>query len=159
MKQTYSRRNFIQSGALVTAACAASTAIPSLAQTAPASGKPSPVRLGLASYTFRKFNLEQALKRIKDLGLRHAEFYRGHIPLESSPEQIKAVLNLCKDYDVIPVAFGVEPFTKDHDANKKRFDESFYDPMRMSPDQFAARVKADVAKWESIVQRTGIQVE
>ena len=47
----------------------------------------------------------------------------------------------------------------DDPANRKRFDENFYDPMRMSPDQFATRVKADVAKWERIVQRTGIQVE
>ena len=47
----------------------------------------------------------------------------------------------------------------DDPVNKKRFADNFYDPMRMSPDQFAARVKADVAKWERIVQQTGIQVE
>jgi tripartite-type tricarboxylate transporter receptor subunit TctC len=47
----------------------------------------------------------------------------------------------------------------DDPANRKRFEDSFYEPMHMTPDQFAARVKADVAKWEGIVRRTGIQVE
>jgi tripartite-type tricarboxylate transporter receptor subunit TctC len=47
----------------------------------------------------------------------------------------------------------------DDPANRKRFDDSFYEPMRMSPVEFAARVKADVAKWERIVQQTGVQAE
>ena len=47
----------------------------------------------------------------------------------------------------------------DDPANKKRFDETFYDPMKMSADQFAARVKADVAKWERIVKETGVEAQ
>ena len=78
--------------------------------------------VGVQSYTFRNFDLEQALKRTKELGLKYAEFYRSHIPTDSSPEKIKGILKLCKEYDVTPVAFGVERFTKDHDANKKLFD-------------------------------------
>jgi tripartite-type tricarboxylate transporter receptor subunit TctC len=54
---------------------------------------------------------------------------------------------------------GVVTTMLDDPANRKRFEDGFYEPMRMTPDQFAARVKADVAKWERIVQRTGIQVE
>ncbi len=79
-------------------------------------------KVGVQSYTFRKFKLEQAVKKIAELGLHYAEFFRGHVPLESTPEQIKAVLSLCKDNDVTPIAYGVEPFSKDVDANKKRFD-------------------------------------
>ena len=37
-------------------------------------------------------------------------------------EQIKAVLSLCKDNGITPAAYGVEPFSKDNDANKKRFE-------------------------------------
>ena len=62
----------------------------------------------MQSYTFRNFNLEQALKRTQELGLKNAEFYRGHIPLDSSPDKLKGVLKLCAEYDVTPVAFGVE---------------------------------------------------
>lgn len=45
----------------------------------------------------------------------------------------------------------------DDPDNKKRFDESFYDPMKMSPEQFSARVTADVARWERIVRDTGVE--
>lgn len=79
-------------------------------------------KIGVQSYTFRNFDLEQALKRIKELGLKYGEFYQKHIPANNSPDQIKSILKLCKEYDVTPVAFGVQGFTKDHDANRKVFD-------------------------------------
>ncbi|MBL8793395.1 MAG: sugar phosphate isomerase/epimerase [Planctomycetia bacterium] len=78
--------------------------------------------LGVQSYTFREFDLEGALKRTKDLGLKHGEFYQKHCPLNSNPEQLKAFQKLCKDYDVTPVAWGVQGFGKDHDANKRVFE-------------------------------------
>jgi sugar phosphate isomerase/epimerase len=80
--------------------------------------------LGMQSYTLRKFNVEQALKRIHDLGLRYVEFYpgqTGQLKLDSAPEQIKAMLKLCKDYDVTPLAWGVQGFKKDDAANEKIF--------------------------------------
>ena len=47
----------------------------------------------------------------------------------------------------------------DDPANKKRYDESFYDTMRLSADEFAARVRSDVARWERIVKETGIEAQ
>jgi inosose dehydratase len=81
-----------------------------------------PFKIGAQSYSFRDFKLEQALKQYQSLGLKYAEFFRDHIPVESTPEQIKAVLNLCKEYGVTPLAFGVESFSKDHDKNRKKFE-------------------------------------
>jgi sugar phosphate isomerase/epimerase len=78
--------------------------------------------IGVQSYTFRNFDLEPALKRIKELGLKHAEFYSKHIPPDSSPDALKEILKLCKEYDVTPVGFGVSGFSKDHEANKKLFE-------------------------------------
>lgn len=78
--------------------------------------------VGVQSYTFRKFSLERMLKACKDLGLKNVEFYRGHIPANSTPEQIKAFLSQCKDFEVTPISFGVENFSKDHDKNKKLFE-------------------------------------
>jgi sugar phosphate isomerase/epimerase len=78
--------------------------------------------LGAQTYTFRKFELEQALKRMQKLGLKYGEFYNAHIPLNAKPAAIKAFLSLCKDYGVTPRAWGVHPFTKDHDANKRVFE-------------------------------------
>ena len=78
--------------------------------------------VGIQSYTFRKFKLEQALKRTQDLGLHFVEFYNGHVPLKSTPDQISAVKKLCGEYGITPIAFGVEGFSKNHDANKKKFE-------------------------------------
>jgi sugar phosphate isomerase/epimerase len=35
---------------------------------------------------------------------------------------LQAILKLCKEYDVTPVCFGVQTFTKDHDKNKQVFE-------------------------------------
>ncbi|MCI0704109.1 MAG: sugar phosphate isomerase/epimerase [Planctomycetia bacterium] len=78
--------------------------------------------VGVQSYTFRNFELEQALKRTKELGLKSAEFYSKHIPPNSSPDALKAILKLCKEYDVTPMGFGVSGFSDNHDANKKLFE-------------------------------------
>jgi inosose dehydratase len=78
--------------------------------------------VGVQSYSFRQFNLEQTLQRTADLGLRYIEFYRGHVPTNSTEAQIKAVKNLCQKFNVNPIAFGVERFTKDHAANRRLFE-------------------------------------
>ncbi|MSR29889.1 MAG: sugar phosphate isomerase/epimerase [Gemmataceae bacterium] len=78
--------------------------------------------LGIQSYTYRNFDLEPALKRIQEIGFTQAEFYQKHIPLNSTAEQLKALKKLCADYNVRPMAFGVQRFTKDADANKKTFE-------------------------------------
>ncbi|MBX9584469.1 MAG: TIM barrel protein [Gemmataceae bacterium] len=111
------RRSFLQAAGM--AVCAGSWPVRSAA----AAGDLTPdISLGVQSYTFRSFDLEPALKRMKDLGLANAEFYSKHIPPNSSPEQIAATLKLCREYGVSPAGFGVQQFTRDHAANKKLFD-------------------------------------
>lgn len=78
--------------------------------------------LGVQSYSFREFDTEGALKRIQELGLHFVEFYQKHAPPDSSAEQVKALLRMCRDYGITPVAWGVQRFTKNHDSNKKIFD-------------------------------------
>ena len=89
---------------------------------ASAAGDFNGFNVGIQSYTFRNFDLEQMLKKSKELGLKYAEFYSKHIPPGSSPEKLAAILKLCAEYEVKPAGFGVSRFTKDHDANKKMFD-------------------------------------
>lgn len=112
--RTMDRRAFLASSAAI--------ATGFVANAAPGSSDTPGFNLGVQSYTFREFDLDAALKRIKELGLKHAEFYSKHIPPNSSPEKIAEILKLCKEYEVAPVGFGVQRFTKDHDANKKLFD-------------------------------------
>jgi tripartite-type tricarboxylate transporter receptor subunit TctC len=47
----------------------------------------------------------------------------------------------------------------DDPANKKRYEEGFYDIVRLSSDGYAARVRSDVAKWKRIVAETGIETQ
>ncbi len=115
------RRRFFQLGAASTAL--ALTGFPTPQTRADKPAEPfGGFLLGIQSYTFRNFDLEQALKRTKQLGLHFAELYQKHAPLNSTPEQIQAILRLCKEYEVTPRTFGVQRFTKDHDANKKVFE-------------------------------------
>ena len=116
-----SRRQFLQTGTAV----AAGTALFGRAaghgfedQGADIGG----YKVGVQSYTYRNFTLEQTLKKIQDLGLGWVEFYSKHADPKSSPEQIKAMLKLCNEYKVKPIAFGVQKFTKDHDKNRKEFE-------------------------------------
>ena len=113
----FSRRDLLRTGAAV----AAAAALPAWARADdkdPFAG----FTVGVQSYTFRNFNLERAVAKIAECGAKAVEFFRGHVPVDSKPEQIKAVLKLCGDHGVKPVAFGVEPFSKNHDENKKRFE-------------------------------------
>jgi sugar phosphate isomerase/epimerase len=115
------RRRFLQLGA-----AASLGALPGLVHAADSKDADpfGGFHLGMQSYTFRNFNVEGALKRIKELGLHYVEFYpgqKGQLKLDSTPEQIKAMLSLCKDYEVTPLAWGVQGFKKDDKANEQIF--------------------------------------
>jgi sugar phosphate isomerase/epimerase len=88
MKNTLSRRNFVQSGAFVAAACAASGAAPSFAQAVPETGKPCPIKLGVCSYTFREFSRTQMLGFLKDLHLAdlNVKDIKDHLPMDPALE-------------------------------------------------------------------------
>jgi sugar phosphate isomerase/epimerase len=117
MKVTYSRRNFVQSGALLAAACAANTAVPSFAQASPASGKPSPIRLGVASYTFRNFTRAQLIGFMKQLNLTglNAKNVKDHLP-DDPQEEAKALADYAAA-GIEPHAAGTIGFLKDDDAD------------------------------------------
>jgi sugar phosphate isomerase/epimerase len=116
------RRRMLQVGA----AALGAAAIPSLGSAAePRNGEGNDpfggFTVGIQSYSYRKFSLERALEQIQMLGVRHVELYREHVPINATDAQMKAFRNLFEKYRVAPVAFGVERFTKDHDANRRLF--------------------------------------
>jgi sugar phosphate isomerase/epimerase len=115
MSDSLSRRSFLKASAAAGAALLAP-------HTLAAADEFAGFKLGVQSYTFRNFDLEPMLKKTQELGLKYAEFYQKHIPATSTPDKLKAILALCKEYDVAPVAYGVQGFTKDTDANRKLFD-------------------------------------
>jgi sugar phosphate isomerase/epimerase len=116
MKNTYSRRSFVQSGALIAAASVASRAIPAFAlEPVPESGKPSPIHLGLASYTFRNFTREQMIGYMKQLNVTdlNCKDVKNHLPMDPT-EEAKALA----DYAAAGIklhAAGTIYFPKDED--------------------------------------------
>ena len=111
MNSSFSRRTFVQSAALLTA----DSAIPSFADPSQATGAPSPVRLGLASYTFRNFTRAQMIGFMKQLNLTalNPKDAKDHLPMDPA-EEAKAMA----DYTAAGItlhAAGVIYFPKDED--------------------------------------------
>jgi sugar phosphate isomerase/epimerase len=117
MKSILSRRSFVSSGALAAAAYASSSALPSLAQAAPASDTPSPVHLGLASYTFRNFSRAQLIGFMKQLNVLslNVKDVKDHLPMDPQGEA-----QALDDYHAAGIqlhAAGAIYFPKDEDAD------------------------------------------
>lgn len=84
MNQYTNRRQFFQtSGAAVLAGCLTSVS------TAQAKPQKNPLTLGMASYTFRKFNLEQAVAMTQTVGVNKICLKSMHLPLEALAAEIK----------------------------------------------------------------------
>lgn len=88
----YTRNEFLKltglsiSGAAV---AAAGSGVTNLTNSGPR--KDVTLRLGLASYTFRKFSLDDTIKWAKQLGLQGISLKDMHMPLTASASDIKAI--------------------------------------------------------------------
>ena len=121
MKNSFSRRNFVQSGALIAAASTISNISSLFAQQpSQASGKPSPIHLGLASYTFRKFTREQMIGYMKQLNVYalNAKDVKNHLPMDPS-EEAQALADYAAA-DIKLHAVGTISFLKDEDDDLRR---------------------------------------
>jgi len=91
-----SRRDFLRTAGAGAAAVsgarlwAGGTGGPAESPASVAAGK-HPFELGLASYTFRAFGLDETLGFAKRLALRRISLKSMHLPLESAPDQIRTV--------------------------------------------------------------------
>jgi sugar phosphate isomerase/epimerase len=115
MKNVLSRRDFARSGALVAAAFAASRDVFALTQEQ--SAAESPIRFGVASYTFRNFTRAQMIAFLKQLNVLalNAKDVKDHLPTD--PQQETSAL---ADYAAAGIklhAAGTIYFPKDEDAD------------------------------------------
>jgi sugar phosphate isomerase/epimerase len=116
MKNTLSRRNFVRSSALVTAAVAAPTStLPVLEKTSV--NEASPIHLGLASYTLRNFTRAQMIAFLKQLNVStlNLKDIKDHLPSDAQAESAALA-----DYAAAGLqlhAAGTIYFEKDDDAD------------------------------------------
>lgn len=90
------RRNFLK----LSGAGMAALALPEFAKSAeiPERKMPKfPVRLGLASYTLRKFGLDDVIAVCKRLQFRYVSLKDMHLKLDSTDAEIAAAVQKCKD--------------------------------------------------------------
>ncbi len=115
-----SRRHFIKlAGAGVAAALAGKTHGSETPRPRIAVGGVKPrFELGLASYTLRKFKLDETLAMTKRVGLKYICFKSFHLPLESSDEEISQVVKKVKDAGLILYGGGVISMDKEADVDR-----------------------------------------
>jgi sugar phosphate isomerase/epimerase len=123
IKNNFSRRDFVRSSALAASMCAIPNDVFSPAQQRVSTEDTSPVRLGLASYTFRNFSRAQLIGFMKQLNVfaLNAKDVKDHLPMHTKEEAAALA-----DYAAAGIklhAAGAISFAKDEDADiRAKFD-------------------------------------
>ena len=121
LRDTQSRRDFFKLAGVAGSALAFGSVFgePGPAAEAAPQGekKKLPFPLGLASYTLRKFDLDQTLAMTKRVGLTHICLKSFHLPLDATPEQIAAAVAKVKAAGIDLYGGGVITMKTDKDVN------------------------------------------
>src|SRR4029077_16294369 len=117
MKDTLSRRNFVRTGAFAAAGLGASSDAFGMPNGRPSADEASPIRFGVASYTFRNFSRAQMIGFLKQLNVLalNAKDVKDHLPMDTQQEATALA-----DYAAAGIklhAAGTIYFPKDEDAD------------------------------------------
>lgn len=108
----FSRREIIKNGVL------ASAALPLMSNSVRAASSAPPVeaspngdpwhglKVGVASYTLRKMPLDATIKAIQRVGLRYVSIKDFHMPMKTTAEERRAVVQKFKDAGITPLSCG-----------------------------------------------------
>jgi sugar phosphate isomerase/epimerase len=75
------------------------------------------IKLGVASFSFRKFTRAQAIQMTKELGTPYLNIKDFHLKLDSTPEEIDAAKKEFADAGIILVGCGNVSFQKDDESD------------------------------------------
>lgn len=114
-----SRRAFLKATAAASVLAAGGPSRSSGAQAAPAK-KPGKVKfhLGMASYTLRKFKLDETLAMTKRLGLDYICLKSFHLALEAAPDEIAAAAAKVRQAGLVLYGGGVISMNKPKDVDQ-----------------------------------------
>ena len=114
------RRHFIKRAGMGMVAVPLSSFIGACSKRSPEKVKKEQTRLnlGMASYSFRKFNLEDTLAMTKRLGLQRIAFKDFHLPLESTEDEIKAVSEKVKNAGLDLYGCGVVYMSNEEEVHR-----------------------------------------
>lgn len=102
---------------------AAAAALPRLTAAAGTPPPPAaaPLKIGVASYSLRKFPLDRALAMAKTLGVRYMTFKDVHIPRTDPPEKTKALRATIEAAGITIMGGGTINMPNDPDQIRKDF--------------------------------------
>src|SRR3954453_19427030 len=111
-----SRRNWLES---VPAAVGAAALVPGMLRAQEYRIGGADIKLGVASYSFRKFNRTQAIQMLKELGTPYLNVKDFHLKMESSPEEVEAAKKEFANAGVQLVGCGNVSFQKADESDIK----------------------------------------
>ncbi len=155
MKTHTTRRSFLfgsagLAGLSIASGAAARAATPDL----PA--KPYDLKLGVASYSLRKFTRAQAIQMIKELGTPYVNIKEFHLPYKSAPEELRAGRKEFEDAGLIITGGGAISLQKDDDADIRFYFE--YARACGMPLMVIAPTKQTMPRIEKFVKEYNIRV-
>lgn len=76
------------------------------------------LKIGVASYTFRKFKPEEMIKGVRRVGLKYVSVKDFHLKLNSTTEERKALADKLKAAGITPLSCGVINMTNETNARQ-----------------------------------------
>jgi sugar phosphate isomerase/epimerase len=118
------RRRFLQSGLLgSTVLASANFTIDSKAALTKTQADPfHGLKMGLTSYTWRNFKLEQAISMTKEVGAKYISLKEVHLPLKSTPEQRHEARKKVEDAGLTLMGGGVIYFKNNEEEIRNVFE-------------------------------------
>ena len=114
------------------------------------------IKLGVASYSFRKFSREQAIQMTKALGTPYLNVKDFHLPLTSTPEEIAAARKEFAQDGIVLVGCGNISFSEDdRDDIRNKFE---YAKQAGFPLIVCAPTHVTLPKLEKYVQEFNIKI-
>lgn len=115
-----SRRNFLLQSAFGIAATAVAPVATVAAAASVKGGKQTQLVVGMAGYTFAKFDLDKSIAMMSRVGIKFISVKDIHLPLNSTPEKIKEVKDKFAAAGINVYAVGVI-----YMKNERAVDEAF----------------------------------
>jgi len=106
--ESFTRRQFLQTGFLVSGVLASAVPAPVFAAiTKPERDAFRGLKVGMASYTLRKFSLDQAIAMTRHAGLKYINLKDVHLPLSSTSAERGAAARKIQESGLLLIGGGV----------------------------------------------------
>ena len=127
--------------------------IPAVAQIVQEHGS-SKVKIGIAAYTFRKFDIDSTLKMYQIAGVKYMSVKDFHLPLNSTKEEMEIFKQKCAAHDVVP--YGLGPI---YMKTKEEVDKAFDYVVRFGGNLLIGVPNYELLPYvEQKVKETGIKI-